>query len=62
MEDAVLKYLQHTRNLVEHAGAASLAGAMKIGGNLAEKKVVLVASGGNLSMGHLVRALERFKD
>jgi len=62
MEDAVLKHLQHTRNLVEHAGAASLAGAMKIRGNLTGKKVVLVASGGNLSMEHLVRALERYKD
>ena len=62
MEDAVLMHLQHTRNLVEHAGAASLAGAIKIRGNLAGKKVVLVASGGNLSMEHLVRALERYKD
>jgi threonine dehydratase len=47
---------------VEHAGAASLAGAIKIRENLADKKVVLVASGGNLSMEHLVRALERYKD
>jgi len=62
MEDAVLLHLQHTRNLTEHAGAASLAGAMKIQTRLKGKKVVLVASGGNLSMEHLSRAMERYKD
>ena len=62
MEDAVLMYLEHTRNLVEHAGAASLAAGIKIKEKLQGKKVVLIASGGNLSMAHLNRALERYKD
>ena len=62
MEDAVLLYLEHTRNLVEHAGAASLAAGIKIKEKLLGKKVVLVASGGNLSMAHLNRALERYRD
>ena len=55
-------YLQHTRNLIEHAGAASLAAAIKIKERLRNKKVALIASGGNLSMEHLLRALERYKD
>ncbi len=62
MEDAVVMYLQHTRNLIEHAGAASLAAAIKIKERLRNKKVALIASGGNLSMEHLLRALERYKD
>ena len=62
MEDAVLMYLEHTRNLVEHAGAASLAAGIKIKERLKGKKVVLIASGGNLSMAHLNRALERQRD
>jgi threonine dehydratase len=62
MEDAIVLYLEHTRNLVEHAGAASLAAAIKMKGRLKNKKVVIVASGGNLSMEHLLRAIERYKD
>ena len=62
MEDAVVMYLEHTRNLMEHAGAASLAAAIKIKERLKNKKVALIASGGNLSMEHLLRALERYKD
>ena len=62
MEDAVVMYLEQTRNLMEHAGAASLAAAIKIKERLKNKKVALIASGGNLSMEHLLRALERYKD
>jgi len=62
MEDAIVLYLEHTRNLVEHAGAASLAAAIKMKGRLKNRKVVIVASGGNLSMEHLLRAIERYKD
>ena len=57
-----MMYLEHTRNLMEHAGAASLAAAIKIKERLKNKKVALIASGGNLSMEHLLRALERYKD
>ena len=60
MEDAILMYLEHTRNLVEHAGAASLAAALKIKDRIRNKKVVLVVSGGNLSMGNLKVIMEKY--
>ncbi len=62
MEEAIVMHLQHTRNLMEHAGASTLAAALKIKNQLSGKNVVLVASGGNLSMQNLVRALDRYKD
>lgn len=42
-----------TRNLVEGAGAASLAGALKLGGRLHGKRVVLICSGGNITLQQL---------
>ena len=57
MEDSVYIYLEQTRNLVEHAGAASLAAAIKLKDTLKGKKVALIASGGNLSMEHLRKIL-----
>ena len=57
MRKAIVLHLQHTHNLVEHAGAVSLAAAVKIKDRLAGKKVALVASGGNLSMQHLREAI-----
>jgi len=42
--------MEHCHNLVEEAGAASLAAALAIKERLAGKKVVLVVSGGNISM------------
>ncbi len=57
MNAAIVTHLEQTHNLVEHAGAASLAGALKIRDRLAGKKVVLVMSGGNLSIEHLKTAL-----
>lgn len=58
VEDAEIKaatalLLEHTHNLVEEAGAASLAAALKIRDRLKNRKVVLVVSGGNLSMQNL---------
>ncbi len=53
MEDAIYIYLEQTRNLVEHAGSASLAAAIKLKATLQNKKVALIASGGNLAMSHL---------
>ena len=47
---AILLHLQHTHNLLEGAGAASLAAAIKFWDRLRDKKVVLVASGGNLAL------------
>ena len=57
MEQAIVTHLEKTHNLTEHAGAASLAGALKIKDQLRGKKVALVMSGGNLSMEHLKAAL-----
>ena len=57
MNQAIVLHLETTHNLTEHAGAASLAGAIKIKERLAGKKVVLVMSGGNVSLEHLRAAL-----
>ncbi len=45
---AVRAYLQHTGNLAEGAGAASLAGAIKLAPTLAGKKVGIMLTGSNL--------------
>ncbi len=57
MDRAVVTLLEKTHNLTEHAGAASLAGALKIKDRLRGKKVALVMSGGNISIDHLRTAL-----
>ena len=57
LQQAVVTHLEKTHNLTEHAGAASLAGALKIKGRLRGKKVALVMSGGNISIEHLRTAL-----
>lgn len=57
MDRAIVTHLEKTHNLTEHAGAASLAGALKIKDQLRGKKVALVMSGGNLSLDHLKAAL-----
>ena len=61
-ENAILKaivtLLKHTHNLAEGAGAIPLAAALKIQKQLAGKKVVLVMSGGNLSLERLKQALD----
>jgi threonine dehydratase len=57
IEEAVLLLLEHTHNLSEGAGAASLAAALQLRDRLAGKKVVVVMSGGNLSMEHLRQIL-----
>jgi threonine dehydratase len=41
--------IEHTRNLVEPAGAAPLAAALRLGDRLRGKRVALVLSGGNIS-------------
>ena len=57
MNAAIVTHLKETHNLTEHAGAASLAGALKMRERLAGKKVALIMSGGNLSVEHLRAAL-----
>ena len=59
IEDAILLLLEHTHNIAEGAGAAALAAAIKLGPRLAGKNVVLVLSGGNLSVDQLRRLLAR---
>jgi len=60
INQAVYLLLQHTHNMVEEAGAASLAAAIKIKGQLNGKKVALVISGGNLSIENLQKILHRY--
>ena len=55
---AVVLNLENTHNLTEHAGAASLAAAVKIKERLAGKRVVLVMSGGNITLDQLRAALD----
>jgi threonine dehydratase len=50
---ATLLMLEHTRNLIEPAGAAALAAALRLRARLPGRRVALVASGGNISPGQL---------
>jgi threonine dehydratase len=50
LKQAVVWMLRHTHNLAEGAGAAALAGAVKLKDRLAGKTAVVVQSGGNLSL------------
>jgi threonine dehydratase len=45
--------IEKTRNLVEPAGAAALAAVLSTPGRFADRKVVIVCSGGNISPGQL---------
>jgi threonine dehydratase len=49
--------IEKTRTLVEAAGAAPLAAALKIRGRLQGRNVVLICSGGNISPAQLVHVL-----
>ena len=50
---AVLQMIEATRNLVEAAGAAPLAAALTLRDRLANKRVALICSGGNISLPQL---------
>jgi threonine dehydratase len=54
---AIKQYVHATRTLVEHAGAASLAAAINIKERLRGKRVVLIASGGNITIDQLKSVL-----
>ena len=60
-EDELLRaarlMLEHTRNLVELAGAAPLAGALRLRERLTGRRVVLVCSGGNVTSEQLTTIL-----
>ena len=53
LRSATRAMIEHTRNLVEPAGAAPLAAALQLRERLRGKKVALVASGGNISPAQL---------
>ncbi len=57
MEEAVRLLLEHTHNIAELAGAASLAAALQLKSRFAGKKIALVLSGGNLAMDKLRRII-----
>jgi threonine dehydratase len=54
---AVALYVEHARTLAEGAGAAALAGALKISERLAGRTVAVVISGGNITVEQLRGAL-----
>lgn len=56
IDEATRLMIGHTRNLVEGAGAAPLAAALRLRDRLAGKRVALVCSGGNITLEQL-RAL-----
>lgn len=58
IQSAVITLLKHTHNLAEEAAAAPLAAALQIKEKLKNKNVVLVMSGGNISLQNLKNALE----
>jgi threonine dehydratase len=53
LRTACLHMLERTRNLIEQAGAAPLAAALKLRDRLAGRRVALIATGGNLSPAQL---------
>ena len=53
MQDAILLIMEVVRNMVEEAGAASTAAALKVKDQLKGKTVVIVLSGGNCSLDRL---------
>ena len=53
IRNATRLMIEHTRNLVEPAGAAPLAAARKLRDRLRGKRIALVASGGNISPAQL---------
>ncbi|NOX63421.1 MAG: threonine/serine dehydratase [Chloroflexi bacterium] len=57
MRRAMVVLLAHTRNLAEGAGAAALAGALKIRERLAGRRVAVILSGGNISVEKLRQVL-----
>jgi threonine dehydratase len=59
LRDGIRLALRTTHNLAEGAGAASLAAATKLRGDLVGKKVVCVMSGGNIDIATLQRVLTR---
>src|SRR5690242_3030533 len=58
IRSAVVQMIEGTRNLVEPAAAAPLAAALRLRDHLVGKRVALVCSGGNITVGQLARSEE----
>ena len=58
LAETIRLLLRHTHNLAEAAGAAALAGALKVRETLAGRKVALILSGGNLDTRILASLLQ----
>lgn len=58
MRNAIKLYAEHCHTIAEGAGAATLAGAIKLKKQLKGKKVALVLSGGNLTYQELMKCLK----
>jgi threonine dehydratase len=58
MRDSIKLYVEHCHTIAEGAGAATLAGALKLRDQLKGKKVALVLSGGNLTYKELMKCLK----
>jgi threonine dehydratase len=54
LDAATAVMIEKTRNLVEAAGAAGLAGALKLKERIRGRKVALICSGGNISPAQLI--------
>jgi threonine dehydratase len=61
MGRAILYLLETTHLLAEPAGAAATAAALKLGERLAGKRVVLILSGGNITLEQLRAVMDRTK-
>lgn len=59
--ESIVIYLEKTHNLIEHAGAAALAAAIKIKKQIKGEKVALIASGGNITLPQLEFAISNYK-
>ena len=59
IREAIVLMLEGTRNLVEAAGAAPLAAALRLREQLEGRRVALVCSGGNISAAQLADVLAR---
>ena len=57
IRQAIVTFIASTRSLVEHAGATSLAGAETIRDKIQGKRVVLIASGANITVEQLKTVL-----
>ena len=53
IERAIELFIRHTRTLVEHASATTLAAALNMKDRLRDKRIVLIASGANITVEQL---------